>query len=492
MAPLATKYPYQRFDHLNPDAEKPNKVLLNADGFATGWFNIISEGSFSGKRSFATLHPAFLDQVFLNRHKVADGVSITTEPDAIEVPAAKAVWPAPDGLKNSDGRPISPRTGQDLTIVRVGMTDKAIKAGGTFTPSQLRLVCKQKDPSRQTKNPLAGRGKNIYPVGYLKTASRLQEKKLSDRIKLERGDLEGRVKYIDFVFYIPNGFVPVLVEFKQNCLAQLPSPVTTEEAPPPAPFIPLANCATESATVKPIASAKVYGLELATDSKLMADLKLEISDANQWRSIQTDRSIKPAQFDNEQISYVRAELKIEKPAEWRAKEQESKASAPSPEEPQQKRRFTPRMASAKKPRSIRGMFKPLDGYKLLSLKCNNPSTGMAMKAEQLPSLVESSGLVHHPVGVIASGEVGDQIIYEVDYCSLTDEDTTDGLTISEDGSVSRPFPDTVWLTEQAQSITEFYVLYLVKSNTRAVIISIQPGDSQPAAGLKEYEGFFIK
>ena len=70
MAPIPAKYPYQRFDETIPDFEKkPSKVLLNADGFVTGCFSIISSGSFSGKKSFATLHPAFLDQLFLNRLK---------------------------------------------------------------------------------------------------------------------------------------------------------------------------------------------------------------------------------------------------------------------------------------------------------------------------------------------------------------------------------------------------------------------------------------
>jgi len=69
MAPISPKYPYQRFDETSPDTENPvGKALkLNADGFVTRWFSIISGGSFSGKRSFATLHPAFLDQLFLNR-----------------------------------------------------------------------------------------------------------------------------------------------------------------------------------------------------------------------------------------------------------------------------------------------------------------------------------------------------------------------------------------------------------------------------------------
>ena len=235
MAPIPAKYPYQRFDATRPDAEKPNKVLFNADGFATGWFSIVSSGSFSGKRSFATLHPAFLDQLFLNRHEIADGVSIITSSEAIEIPKKKAVWLAPEALKDSNGRPVLPKSGHNLTIVRVGITTKAIREGGTFTPSQLRLICKQKGDD---KDPLAGKGKNIYPVGYLKTADQLQIKKLTDHIKIERSALKGRVRDIDFAFYVPDGFVPVLVEFKQNSINQLPPPVTYDQAPPAVPFTP--------------------------------------------------------------------------------------------------------------------------------------------------------------------------------------------------------------------------------------------------------------
>ena len=61
IAPLSNSTPYQRFDAYKPDTEKPNKALFNADGFATGWFSIISRGSFSGKRSFAALHPNVLE-----------------------------------------------------------------------------------------------------------------------------------------------------------------------------------------------------------------------------------------------------------------------------------------------------------------------------------------------------------------------------------------------------------------------------------------------
>lgn len=470
MAPLPSKVPYQRFDTTKPNPEKPSRVLLNADGFAIGWFNIISSGSFSGKRSFATLHPDFLDQLFLNRHKITDGISTITGSAAIEIPAKISVWPAPEDLKDSDEKPVLPKSGHNLTIVRVGITTNAMEDGGTFTLSQLRLVCKEKS---DIGNPLAGKGVNIYPVGYLKTANQLQIKQLSDKIQIERSDFDGRIRWIDFAFYVPNGFAPVLAGFKQNNIAQVPPSKADEPLPPPAPFIQQSECAKDIAELQPISSAKVYGLELATMSKLLSDLTLQISDPNQWQNAQTEQSIKPAQFDeNGKINYVRAELKMEKPDQEESEAAKKKQQRKSPE--------------------ISKMLKPLKGYTLLSLKCNNLPTGAALRTRQLPVLVDLFGLIHHPVGVVASTELGNHIIYEIDYCSLTAEDIADGLTIAEDGSVAKPFPDTVWITEKVRNISEFYVLYLVKSDSKAIITSVQPTGSQTAAQFKEYQGFLVR
>ena len=67
MAPLSSRIPYRRFDSTPPDPNSPNKLLLNVDGFVTGMFSNLSNGSFRGSRSFATVHPSFLDQLFLDR-----------------------------------------------------------------------------------------------------------------------------------------------------------------------------------------------------------------------------------------------------------------------------------------------------------------------------------------------------------------------------------------------------------------------------------------
>ncbi len=131
------------------------------------------------------------------------------------MPKKKAVQPAAEGLKTSKdpNEPVESRSGYDLTVAKIGIRKRA----GEFTPSQLRLICKHKS---DIENPLAGRGKNVYPVGYLHSAGQLQLKKLNERIKPGGG----KVKWFNFVFYVPKDFVPVLVEFKQNNIVQLPQP----------------------------------------------------------------------------------------------------------------------------------------------------------------------------------------------------------------------------------------------------------------------------
>jgi hypothetical protein len=114
IAPIPAKYPYQRFDETIPDFEKkPSKVLLNADGFATGWFSIVSSGSFSGKRSFATLHPAFLDQLFLNRLvKQSEKEKDTTERDkSLEQPNSP---PPPEESETSSKKPGLSNVGKSI------------------------------------------------------------------------------------------------------------------------------------------------------------------------------------------------------------------------------------------------------------------------------------------------------------------------------------------------------------------------------------------
>jgi len=261
MAPLSVKWPYQRFDPLRLEPENPSRVLLNTDGLATGLFSIISNGSLSGKRSFATIHPDYLDQLFINRLiNTGDTSIISSVSPAIVVPKP-AVWPASktvgeqvarfvSELKTRGGKlvydqagksvpvPVSPNNGYDPMIVRVGIKKTAIRGaakvnGGAFTPSQLRLICKRKGYG---KDRLAGKAINIYPIGYLAAKDKIQ---MSPEIKIGTQDFEGNARYIDFVFCVPNGFEPVLVQFKLNSIVEIPPGpgailTDVDDAPPPA------------------------------------------------------------------------------------------------------------------------------------------------------------------------------------------------------------------------------------------------------------------
>lgn len=489
MSPLPAKYPYQRFEQANPDASKPNRVLLNADGFAAGWFSLMSRGSLSGSSNFSVIHPGFTDQLFLNRNNIADGVSVITGPDAIEAPVKDAVWPAPDGLKDSDGKELQLKSGFNLMIVRLGITTRILVTGGTFTFSQLRVVCQ---PKADNRNITSGSGINIYPAGYVKTPGRIQLKRLDEQVKLERSDVSGRVKWIDFVFYVPDGFVPVLAEFKQNAIAQLPAPISIELAPQPESFIQSSRCATETAELKTVRSATLYGIELAAG--VPAGLKLQISDANQFQTLQTPGSILPAQFSDGKIVLARAELNIAGVIEEQPSQNvEVKDSNNVVNTPTEKKKFKP-ITKVAKAEGLAALLATAEGYSLISLKCNNPSVGSVIKGEQLPSLVEVSGRIHRPAGIIAAGTAGNQTICQFDYCCLpaSSAGTAGGLVIAEDGTITKSFVDTVWLTERVQSVTEFYLLFLVRSGRNAIITTVAPSDSQPAAGFNGYEGFLVR
>lgn len=236
MAPLPNKYPYRRFDHRRPDPWRPNKIPFNTDALAPGLFTTISNGSLSGKRSFATMHPAFLDQLFLNRHSIENDIPPITSQQAITVPRKNAAWHTPEDLKDSQGNPIPPQTGYSLMFVRVGLKKSAVMEAGKFTPSQLRLICKRQNDS---KNPFAGKGQNIYPIGYMIAQDTVRITGLSDLINVTRDDFQEneREKWIDFVFYVPTGSVPVILQFKLNSIVQVPPLVTTEQTPTPIPFI---------------------------------------------------------------------------------------------------------------------------------------------------------------------------------------------------------------------------------------------------------------
>ena len=255
------------------------------------------------------------------------------------------------------------------------------------------------------------------------------------------------------------------VALKANAIAEVPPLVSADQAPKPMPFIQSSDCTTLFAKVAPATSAKIYGLELASGTRLLEGATLAVPDRNGWETMQTQRSIKPAQFDKDQITCVRAELKAQT----------------TPAEPNQP-------AQQPKENKLPQMLKPANGYRLLSLKCNTPAVGSAIRGEQLPTIIDNFATAHRPCGLLAAGKTGDGTIFEFDYCSLTG-DPSGEITLDDNGAVAKPFPETVWLTEQAESISQLYILYMVKTGT--VILSVQPAGAQVSAAFDGAEAFLV-
>jgi len=234
MAPLPSQWPYPRFDERNPNPTSPSKPLLSPDGFVAGLFGSVSKGSFSPfgeAKSFAVLHAGYVDQLYLNRQKVTQEVSIVTSAPAIAVPRKDGVWFARDGLRDSEGKALSTPGGESLMLVRIAIRRSALKDAAKFTLSQLRLICGPKTG----EGPLAGAGRAVYPIGYIGSGGRLERKSLAEIITIDASKVEGDVS-MDVAFFVPMNLTPALVAFKRNNVVQVSSPASPEDAPQPLPF----------------------------------------------------------------------------------------------------------------------------------------------------------------------------------------------------------------------------------------------------------------
>ncbi|MEN6425733.1 MAG: hypothetical protein ABFE13_10240 [Phycisphaerales bacterium] len=235
MAPIPSQYPYPRFEERNPNPSSPSKPLLSPDGFVAGLFGTVSTGSlcpFGEPKSFAMFHAGFLDQLHLNRLGGKD-VSLMTETPAIVVPPKNGVWDAPENLRDSENKPVSPQAGRNLMLVHVEIRKSALKDAAKFTLGQLRLVC---GPKAGTAHPLGAKGEAVYPVGYIGSGGRLETKSLAEVIVVDPAKVTGDSLVIDLAFQVPTNLVPVLVAFKRNNVAKVSSPASPEDAPQPTPF----------------------------------------------------------------------------------------------------------------------------------------------------------------------------------------------------------------------------------------------------------------
>jgi len=224
MAPTSPKWPYRRFGEEERNLSlsqinNPNKAFLNTDSLTAGLFAWMSKGSLSSSSSFDVYHADFIDQLHLNSQKAKEDVCIITGNEAVVVPAKYGVR-----TREVDER--------QITFVRMGISGKDITEGGAkdsegnvvFTLSQVRLICKKQGRTNAT----AGSAKAIYPRGYIFKRKK-KEADLDNLITVGRDDFKrgsyGRVAWFDMLFDVPGSMTPVLLEFKQSAVAELPRPV---------------------------------------------------------------------------------------------------------------------------------------------------------------------------------------------------------------------------------------------------------------------------
>lgn len=235
MSPMAPKLPYARFpagSGLKANSLRPKKSVF-ADSFTAWLFSQISKGPLSSDKSFAVFHADFIDQIHLNRIKADGDKGITTiaGKDALMVPPRI-------GVRKTDNRIIIRAGLNKANISAGGITDKAQRA--EFTLSQVRLIYKDKNQNKDT----LGKAGVAYPeqciISPRKTsrASSDEENQKTDLTKvfsLTRNDFialrkYGSLAWVDLVFKLPPGSIPVMLQFKQNAVTDLlPKPVISTD-----------------------------------------------------------------------------------------------------------------------------------------------------------------------------------------------------------------------------------------------------------------------
>ena len=224
MAPLPSDYPYPRFDGNRADPKSPKRVLLNPDGFISGFFGIISGGSVSGTQSFAVLHAGFTDELFLNRLPLNQKMKVLAEAGTVTM-SAKSVWLAPAGLKDAEGKPVSSKNGGDLIVARVGFTGMMV-VDGSLTPSQLRFQCKKIGD----KPRLGGSAVSVYPIGYLQSSTQVKTVGINEKITLDSKNAPNGAVSMNFVCDVKKDYEPVAVGLKSGAIAEAPPRLDVEQA----------------------------------------------------------------------------------------------------------------------------------------------------------------------------------------------------------------------------------------------------------------------
>lgn len=222
LLPMHGKVFYSRFA---PDApivlSSPRTPALSTDGFVSGLYRQISSGSMRSAKSFGVLHADYLSQIHLNKLKTKDGVLSVSSREALLLPKGEIKKPVRRTIVDN----------KELTIVRVGVQAKKVADGGAnnasfkleFLPAQIRLIVKEANAAGQ---PMAGTAEPKYPVG-LWEGGKVTEWELNQIIAPDSTKINNKAYWMDVAFQCSKNEKPVLLEFKQNAVVELPEAVNS-------------------------------------------------------------------------------------------------------------------------------------------------------------------------------------------------------------------------------------------------------------------------
>ncbi len=482
MLPLPRVWPYGRFDSPKMSSEQAdapaspiaierpkNPLPFSPDGMIAGFFKQISQGAFHGSKSFAVIWPNFIDQAFLNRHKIHSGVSNICGKNAITVEKA---WQSKENLVPIGG-PASQKTAGEPVIVRIGFSPATVGDGGiadaegniSFTPAQIRLLCKNKSAAGDLK----GSAIAVYPAGFIKSGNQVQLKELSEQINIDRAQMSEGQTQIDFVFYVPRNDVPVLVGFKNNCFVKVRL-AGEDEIPATISYIQASKCTNRLAEINPISSAILYGTKLAAGPYFLGEIGFEPTNLQQFQDTQKiftgDMGLEIS-GSGDKIACAQVRLLFEQ-----GQLQDSR---------------TPGDYGDSSP--LGALMSAPAELNLISLKCNNPPVGSPIIAAQYPVLIDITGNKYKPIGVAAQAVVDNKPVVQIEFCSLKAEEFQGGLQFDNNGSPVEAFPAVFNLPQEASEIKHLYFIYAIKPGIKSAITRIGAGGTQETAALKDYEGF---
>jgi hypothetical protein len=238
LLPYKINWLYGRFEDKISNPPQPSGALLNPDGFVTGLFGAFSNGSLKGEQSFTVVHADYMDQIFLDRHRVSDGVWPIAQDGAVSL-TAPGVHAAPENLieaprqEGQQPQPFAPEAGKTLTLVKLQINLNSLTPSDSESDvqvklalGQLRLIVKDK---QDAGNAVSGSGEAVYPIGYINAAGQLVVTSLDTML----GEEELKGGAIDFAFYVPSNSTPVLMEFRHNIIEEI-KPMAAPATQPPA------------------------------------------------------------------------------------------------------------------------------------------------------------------------------------------------------------------------------------------------------------------